>query len=197
MDWYLGREVEEPEVRTVSHCRRVDRDWMHEDVEEVLDSGADCHVLPLSYYSEAIGTRELPALSMVIRDAQGNPIETTETRANITFEMTKDNGRSVKVIDSAVSGNVGQPLFAVGKMWKVGWGIAPESPQSAYLTRGRLRVPIWFSRNSTVTEMKIYRTSTELKKESKVRKITLYDNFRDTTEENLWSEGGLSYQQEI
>ena len=59
--------------------------------------GADCHVLPLSYYSEDLGTVEFPALRMVIQDAQGNRIRTTETRANITFEFQRTDGRVIKV----------------------------------------------------------------------------------------------------
>ena len=59
-------------------------------VEVVLDSGADCHVLPLSYHSEDLGTTEFPELRIVISDAQGNPIKRTETRANITYEFQKE-----------------------------------------------------------------------------------------------------------
>ena len=35
--------------------QRCERDWC-EPVEVCLDSGADCHVLPLSFYSEELGT---------------------------------------------------------------------------------------------------------------------------------------------
>ena len=46
-----------------------------------LDSGADCHVLPLSFYSEESGTTELPELRMMFTDAQGNAIRTTENKS--------------------------------------------------------------------------------------------------------------------
>ena len=82
MEWYLGEDVER--VRMIND-QRYERDWC-EPVEVCLDSGADCHVLPLSFYSEELGTTELPELRMMITDAQGNAIRTTETRANITFE---------------------------------------------------------------------------------------------------------------
>ena len=52
---------------------------------------------------------------MMITDAQGNAIRTTETRANITFEFQKENGKTLKVIDSCVFGEVTQPLFVVRK----------------------------------------------------------------------------------
>ena len=93
------------------------RDW-YKPVEVCLDSGADCHVLPLSFYSEELGTTELSELRMMITDAQENAIRTAETRANITFKLQKENGRTLKVIDSCVFGEVTQPLFAVGKLWK-------------------------------------------------------------------------------
>ena len=109
MEWYLGEDVER--IRMIND-QRYGRDW-YEPVEVCLDSGADCHVLPLSFYSEELGTTELPELRMMITDAQGNAIRTTETRANITFEFQKENGRTLQVIDSCVFGEVTQPLFAV------------------------------------------------------------------------------------
>ena len=53
---------------------------------------------------------------MMITDAQGNAVRITEMRANITFELQKENGRTLRVIDSCVFGEVTQPLFAVGKV---------------------------------------------------------------------------------
>ena len=69
--------------------QHYERDW-YEPVEVCLDSGADCHILPLSFYSEELGTTELPELRMMITDAQGNAMRTTETRANITFELQRE-----------------------------------------------------------------------------------------------------------
>ena len=123
MEWYLGEDVER--VRMVNN-QEYERDW-YEPVEVCLDSGADCHVLPLSFYSEELGTTELPELRMMITDAQGNAIRTTETRANITFEFQKEKSRTLKLIDNCVFGEVTQPLFAVGKLWKTGWGMEPYS----------------------------------------------------------------------
>ena len=140
----------------------------------MLDSGADWHVLPLSYYSEDLGTVEFPALRMVIQDAQGNRIRTTETRANITFEFQRTDGRVIKVRDSAVFGDVTQ-----GKLWKVGWGLDPIDEWSAYVKKGSARVPVRFVRNSTVTELKIYRAQVKEAEEVKVRKLTLMKQMQD------------------
>ena len=94
---------------------------------------------------------------MMITNAQGNAIRTTETRANITFEFQKENGRALKVIDSCVFGEVTQPLFAVGKLWKTGWGMEPYSSEKAFLVKGNSRIPISFHRMSTMTDVRIYR----------------------------------------
>ena len=147
MEWYLGEDVER--VRMVND-QGYERDW-YEPVD-CLDSGADCHVLP---------PNELPELRMMITDAQGNAIRTTETRANITFELQKENGRTLKVIDSCVFGEVTQQLFAVGKLWKTGWGMEPYSSEKAFLVKGNSRIPISFHRNSTMTEVRIYRAEAQ------------------------------------
>ena len=47
MEWYLGEDVER--VRMIND-RQYERDW-YEPVEVCLDSGADCHVLPLSSHN--------------------------------------------------------------------------------------------------------------------------------------------------
>ena len=158
-------------------------------VEVVLDSGADCHVLPLAYYSEDLGTVEFPALRMVIQDAQGNRIRTTESRANITFEFQRTDGRVIKVRDSAVFGDVTQPLFAVGKLWNVGWGLDPIDEWNARMKKGSARVPVRFVRNSTVTELKIYRAQVKEVEEVKVRKLTLIKQMQDDLEAMKYHEG--------
>ena len=189
MEWYLGEDVER--VRMIND-RQYERDW-YEPVEVCLDSGADCHVLPLSFYSEELGTTELPELRMMITDAQGNAIRTTETRANITFEFQKENGKTLKVIDSCVFGEVTQPLFAVGKLWKTGWGMEPYSHERAFLVKGNSRIPITFHRNSTMTEVRIYRAEARaVQDESEkktVKRVVLREGLLDCLEREKWTEG--------
>ena len=150
-------------------------------------SKSDCHVLPLAYYSEDLGTVEFPALRMVIQDAQGVRIRTTETRANITFEFQRTDGRVIKVRDSAVFGDVTQ--LPVGKLWKVGWGLDPIDEWNAYLKKGSARVPVRFVRNFTVTELKIYRAQVKEVEEVKVRKLTLIKQMQDDLEAMKYHEG--------
>ena len=128
---------------------------------------------------------------MVIQDAQGNRIRTTETRANITFEFQRTDGRVIKVRDSAVFGDVTQPLFAVGKLWKVGWGLDPLDQFNAFLKKGGARVPVRFVRNSTVTDLKIYRAQVKVVKEEEpqVRKLTLIKQMEEDFEKMKYHEG--------
>ena len=156
--------------------------------------------MPLSYYSEDLGEVELPALKMVITDAQGNAIRTTEARTNITFEFQRSDGRVIKVKDTAVFGQVTQPLFAVGKLYKVGWGIEPQDAYSAFLTKLVKRkngtsvsnVPIRFSRNSTVTDLRIYRAAMGNGQDDvpiSIRKLTLTKELKDDIENGKYEEG--------
>ena len=190
MEWYLGEEVER--VRMVNDGHH-ERDW-YEPVEVCLDSGADCHVLPLSFHIEELGTTELPELRMMITDAQGNAVRTTETRASITFEFQKENGRTLKVIDSAVFGEVTQPLFAVGKLYRAGWGMEPHDSERAFLVQGNTRVPIGFHRSSTMTDVRVYRAEAkpEVQVEVKVRvsnKSELHVGLKECFDREKWHEG--------
>ena len=189
MEWYLGEDVDR--VRMVNN-QRYERDW-YEPVEVCLDSGADCHVLPLSFYSEELGTTELPELRMMITDAQGNAIRTTETRANITFEFQKENARTLKVIDSCVFGEVTQPLFAVGKLWKTGWGMEPYSHEKAFLVKGNSRIPISFHRNSTMTEVRIYRAEARPAQQESVKRtvkrVEIQEGLKECLDREKWTEG--------
>ncbi|CAE6915033.1 unnamed protein product [Symbiodinium sp. CCMP2592] len=121
--WFLETEVERS-VRMVSEGDDVRRTAREVDAcEVVLDSGADCHVLPMDW-AEEVG--ETSNFEYHLKDAQGKVIPTLPVRQNVTFVFTKESGKKLKITDSAVCGNVTQPLFAVGKMWKLGWGTVNE-----------------------------------------------------------------------
>ncbi|CAE7785104.1 unnamed protein product [Symbiodinium sp. KB8] len=125
---------------------------------------------------------------------QGNAIHTTEQKMNITFEFRKDNGKKICVMDSAVFGNVTQPLFAVGKLWKCGWGIEPKDSQSAYLKKGKTMVPIRFVNNSTVTDLRIYRAEAResgYEKERMIRKLTIKKEIEEDLEQMKYEEGWM------
>ncbi|CAE7809458.1 unnamed protein product [Symbiodinium sp. CCMP2592] len=140
--WFLETEVERS-VRMVSEGDDVRRTAREVDAcEVVLDSGADCHVLPMDW-AEEVG--ETSNFEYHLKDAQGKVIPTLPVRQNVTFVFTKESGKKLKITDSAVCGNVTQPLFAVGKMWKLGWGTVNEDGR-LWLKKGSVRIPIYFKR---------------------------------------------------
>ncbi|CAE7616475.1 unnamed protein product [Symbiodinium sp. CCMP2592] len=140
--WFLETEVERS-VRMVSEGDEVRRTAREVDAcEVVLDSGADCHVLPMDW-AEEVG--ETSNFEYHLKDAQGKVIPTLPVRQNVTFVFTKESGKKLKITDSAVCGNVTQPLFAVGKMWKLGWGTVNEDGR-LWLKKGSVRIPIYFKR---------------------------------------------------
>ena len=70
--WHLG--VDYKQARAVKGWNQWNPQAYDNPVEVVLDSGADCHVLPMWYYADDLGTIEFPELRMVIADV----IRTTE-----------------------------------------------------------------------------------------------------------------------
>ncbi|CAE7692355.1 unnamed protein product [Symbiodinium sp. CCMP2592] len=155
--WFLETEVERS-VRMVSEGDDVRRAAREVDAcEVVLDSGADCHVLPMDW-AEEVG--ETSNFEYHLKDAQGKVIPTLPVRQNVTFVFTKESGKKLKITDSAVCGNVTQPLFAVGKMWKLGWGTVNEEGR-LWLKKGSVRIPIYFKRNSSMARMCIRRLEGE------------------------------------
>ena len=154
--------------------------------EVVLDSGADCHVLPMSW-SQDVG--ETSKMEYLLKDAQGNVIPTCPVRQNVVFEFTKENGKKLRIVDVAACGNVTQPLFAVGKMWKLGWSTVHEDG-SLWLKKSGVRVPIYLEKNSSMASMSIYKVTQEKSQDPmKLRPVTLADPLREDLKDNLYAEG--------
>ena len=96
----------------------------------------------------------------------------------------------MKVKDSAVFGEVTRPLFAVGKLWKVGWGLEPRDSYNAYLQKGNIRVPVRLARNSTVTDLRIYRAKEQVENlTGMLRKLTRGSAIASDLEKMQYHEG--------
>ena len=99
----------------------------------------------------------------------------------------------LKVIDSCVFGEVTQPLFAVGKLWKTGWGMEPYSHEKAFLVKGNSRIPISFHRNSTMTEVRIYRAEARSIQEEKakrtVKRVEIREGLKECLDREKWTDG--------
>ena len=130
-----------------------------EEVEVILDSGADCHVLPIEGWYDA---GQDSKANFVLQDAQGRVIPGASVRENVEFIMMKKDGTKFTIRNQAVLAEVKHPLFALGKLWKIGWSIQHENEnrtekQVSFLTKDKIKIPFWFQQNSSVTTMRITR----------------------------------------
>ena len=76
-------------------------------------------------------------------------------------------GKKLRIVDVAACGNVTQPLFAVGKMWKLGWSTVHEDG-SLWLKKSGVRVPIYLEKNSSMASMSIYKATQEMPRSDEV-----------------------------
>ena len=180
MEWYDSKQTGEEvgEVRTLQDEKTVKNVCKEvESCEVVLDSGADCHVLPMDW-AEEVG--EPSTFEYRLKDAQGRVIPTLPVRQQVKFVFWKESGKKLVITDTAVCGNVTQPLFSIGKMWKLGWGTVSEDGK-LWLKKGTVRVPLHFKRNSSMAIMSISRVVTE---EMKVQPVRLEENLKRELQHN-------------
>ena len=110
-----------------------------EQVEIVLDSGADHSCLPEKYAK--VGGK--PATSgMVFRDAQGNPLASQGTReAKVSLD-------SVAVKERWLIAPVTAPLLSLGKLYKSGWAVSRDEQNNLSLQCDGISVPVHMKQNS-------------------------------------------------
>ena len=110
-----------------------------EQVEIVLDSGADHSCLPEKYAK--VGGK--PATSnMVFRDAQGNPLASQGTReAKVDLD-------SVTIKERWLIAPVTAPLLSLGKLYKKGWTVSRDEQNNLSLQRDGISVPVHMKQNS-------------------------------------------------
>ena len=192
-------EVEEIQQSQRQYVRTVTEPNLEGHTTEIiLDSGADCHVLPMSWQ---VGVET--GTQYALRDAQGNSIATSAVREKVTFEFAKEPSTGkfqeegerpkFKLVDEAVLGNVTQPLCAVGKLWKLGWSMVHENSQ-LYLKKGSTRIKVGFAHNSATATACIYRvaenasSSKDGQIDSQVRVIKIPRSVIEELEEEMWNE---------
>ena len=135
-------------------CRAVIEEVPSEPdrVEVILDSGANCTVLPVSY--QAVGHKDSSVSKSILLDAQGNKIEGGESRVFVNFEIdTPDEDSVISFKDSVVLGNVQQPLFCLGKLMKRGWVPVCDEYDSWCMQKGEAWFPVHWSRNSFLNRL--------------------------------------------
>ncbi|CAE7220909.1 unnamed protein product [Symbiodinium sp. CCMP2592] len=149
----------ELEAESAFHVRAVAADPNLHEV--ILDSGADCTVLPLSSFAD-VGQHSRE--SSFLLDAQGNRIPQGQVRTSVVFEVEGIDGEIIQFRDKAVLAQVRQPLFCFGKLLRDQW--LPElNPQQGWcLRKGERSFGVHWSKNSLATYMRILRADGECAK---------------------------------
>ena len=122
-----------------------DDDWTFVD-QVILDSGADCSVLPLAYRHVGESVQQSTAAhSGGYIDAQGAPLEIADVRTAVV-----DFGGGAFLKETFLIAPVTSPLVCLGRVLKAGWEIRrePGTKSGIALTNGEHSVPLGFRRNS-------------------------------------------------
>ncbi|CAE7303180.1 unnamed protein product [Symbiodinium sp. CCMP2592] len=105
-EMYLGRG---PQVRAITH----------DEVDIILDSGADVSALPLRFSN--VGVKDRSSSGMRYSDAQGNPLQVRE------FRIAEVRIGPCRFYERFALSNVTHPLICLGKLYRAGWFVRPES----------------------------------------------------------------------
>ena len=105
----------------------------------ILDSGADCSALPMSYAH--VGVPDVEATAGLFVDAQGNPLRTAGIRI-AEIQIGRLRFRERFVISDVV-----QPLVSLGKLYRAGWFVAPQG-DGLFLTDGNQSERVGFRKQS-------------------------------------------------
>ena len=119
-------------------------------VEMIIDSGADESCLPLSM--DLLG-QSLGRAGPSFCDAQGHPLQVHDRRQCVLQFLNLD--QQVKTFkESCLVSSVNSPLFAVGKLYKLGWGTFWCGDQFVLGLPGKpsTYIPCSFRHNSIVAQ---------------------------------------------
>ena len=158
--WFRIDQDDEEEYCRAVRGSSASPPYENQPVEVILDSGADCTVLPAEIYG-GVGSLSLQGNMSVLLDAQGNRIAGGEERVQVCFQIRDEDGAIIEFKDNVVLAHVQQPLFCLGKLMKRQW--KPECDEFGRWTmrRGEACFPLHWSRNSLATYMTISRVTDE------------------------------------
>ncbi|CAE7221064.1 RE2 [Symbiodinium sp. CCMP2592] len=111
----------------------------HDEVDIILDSGADVSALPLRFSS--VGVRDDAASNMRYSDAQGNPLRVRE------FRIAEVRIGPCRFYERFALSNVTHPLICLGKLYRAGWFVRPEN-NVLKLSNDAQSVPIGYRHQS-------------------------------------------------
>ena len=117
------------------------------EIELILDSGADASCLPLDLCD--IGEPAKDGLEHTpFTDAQGNRLQVSSSRRAVL------NFPDSAFTETFLVANVGNPILAVGKLYRAGFGVFHEEDQM-YLGNDEVKIPVYLRNNSLATKCHI------------------------------------------
>eukprot|EP00439_Symbiodinium_sp_Y106_P027506 s6084_g3.t1 len=114
-----------------------------EDVEVVIDSGADVSVAPI--WLAKSGTK-VARTGVVMQDAQGNRIPEVQTRL-LDIQVPTVEGDSVLIREKFSIARISSVILSLGRLLRSGWELGGGA-NGPILSRGRHQVPIRLRRNT-------------------------------------------------
>ncbi|CAE7839842.1 unnamed protein product [Symbiodinium sp. CCMP2592] len=145
----ISRNPSAPASMAFSAVRAVTSASQGHYLEMVVDSGADVSCMPQSLMHLGVSCND--GASPVFVDAQGAPLAINDRRT-LLLQLPNLEGKPQSFQNSCVVGSVSSPLFAVGKLYKLGWScfwcgdqfvLGKQGEPSSY-------VPLHFKHNSLV-----------------------------------------------
>ena len=124
-------------------------------VEIVVDSGADESCLPSSMSGAGFSVgHDGPSFL----DAQGNELSIHDRRT-LVLEIPNLQGETKRFNETCLISSVSSPLFAVGKLYKLGWGMFWTDGQFVLGKQGspETYMPVYFRHNSLIVMGRVRR----------------------------------------
>ena len=161
LQWYSG-ELDEGEYlseQKQSMCVRMISEHffedspVHQQIEVILDSGADLSLIPLWLAKEGTPLKKSSNNHSGLQDAQGNRIPQKGLRLlTLTFVKPSRNGEPpsiCRITEAFIVADVLNPLLAIGKLVREGWEIVTTNEGRVFVDLEKeTEIPVHFKKNS-------------------------------------------------
>ena len=126
---------------------------VHQQIEVILDSGADASLFPLWLAKEGTPLKKNSNNLGGLQDAQGNRIPQKGLRLlTPTFVKPSNNGEPpsmCRITEAFIVADVLNPLLAIGKLVREGWEVTSTDEGRVFVDPEReTEIPVHFKKNS-------------------------------------------------
>ena len=180
LQWYSG-ELDEGEYLSEQKqpmCVRMigehffEDSPVHQQIEVILDSGADASLIPLWLAKEGTPLKKNSNSHSGLQDAQGNRIPQKGLRLlTLTFVKPSRNGEPpsmCRITEAFIVADVLNPLLAIGKLVREGWEIVTTNEGRVFVDPEKeTEIPVHFKKNS-LASFAFIQTTEKQKKYSQV-----------------------------